>query len=89
MTDGQNNPDNGQSSVTEGSDPPRTDSHDQDVTATSADQRFPELAELEDEIRRRIKNNCRFLEQFMNEDFVDEDMLGEDDADDQNPDEEG
>jgi hypothetical protein len=44
-----------------------------------ADERFPELAELEDEIQRRIKTNQRFLERFMDEDFEDEDFGEEED----------
>ncbi|MBW2451482.1 MAG: hypothetical protein JRE16_04095 [Deltaproteobacteria bacterium] len=89
MTDKQKTPDDGQPSVDGGADQPGVGSHDHTATTTHADQRFPELAELEDEIKRRIQNNRRFLERFMNEDFVDEDMLAEDDAEDQQPDEEG
>lgn len=44
---------------------------------TTADQRFPELAELEEEIQRRIRSNQRFLERFMDEDFADEEADGE------------
>ena len=44
----------------------------------AVEERFPELAELEDEIRRRIRNNQRFLERFMDEDFADEDSTEED-----------
>ena len=41
-------------------------------------EKFRELAELEEEIRRRLRSNQRFLEQFLDEDFVDD----EDDRDD-------
>jgi len=40
-------------------------------------ERFRELAELEQEIRRRLHSNQRFLERFLDEDFVD-DEGGED-----------
>lgn len=43
-------------------------------------ERFPELAELEEKIQRRLRSNQRFLERFMDEDFddLDDDDLGED-----------
>jgi hypothetical protein len=40
-------------------------------------ERFPELAELEEKIQRRLRSNQRFLERFMDEDFED---LEDDDA---------
>jgi hypothetical protein len=44
-----------------------------DVTEPKpADQRFRDLAELELQIRRRLRSNQRFLERFLDEDFVDE-----------------
>ena len=45
--------------------------------APAADPRFGDLAELEQEIRRRLRSNQRFLEKFLDEDFVD-DEAGED-----------
>ncbi|MGW8312083.1 MAG: hypothetical protein ACWGOL_02490 [Desulfuromonadales bacterium] len=41
-------------------------------------ERFPELAELEEKIQRRLRSNQRFLERFMDEDFDD---LDDDDID--------
>lgn len=41
-------------------------------------ERFPELVELEDKIKRRLRSNERFLERFMDEDFDD---LDDEDAD--------
>ena len=41
-------------------------------------ERFPELAELEEKIQRRLRSNQRFLERFMDEDYDDLD----DDVDD-------
>ncbi|MDT8443382.1 MAG: hypothetical protein RQ722_03735 [Desulfuromonadales bacterium] len=41
--------------------------------------RFPELAELEEKIQRRLRSNQRFLERFMDEDF--DEMVDDDDAD--------
>ncbi len=46
-------------------------------------ERFPELAELEEKIQRRLRSNQRFLERFMDEDFDDLDddevLSGDDD----------
>ena len=46
--------------------------------SSPVEERFPELAELEDEIRRRIRSNERFLERFMDEEFADEDATEDD-----------
>ena len=42
------------------------------------EERFPELAELEEKIQRRLRSNKRFLERFMDEDF---DELDDEDGD--------
>jgi hypothetical protein len=41
-------------------------------------EKFRELAELEEQIRRRLRSNQRFLEKFLDEDFVDDEDGGED-----------
>ena len=46
--------------------------------APEQDERFPELAELEEKIQRRLRSNKRFLERFMDEDF---DELDDEDGD--------
>ena len=50
---------------------------------------FPELAELEEKIQRRLRSNQRFLERFMDEDFDDLDdediAISDDDDDDAEP----
>jgi hypothetical protein len=43
-------------------------------------ERFPELAELEEKIHRRLRSNQRFLERFMDEDF--DDLDDDDEPDD-------
>jgi len=43
-------------------------------------EKFRELAELEQEIRRRLRSNQRFLEKFLDEDFVDDESDGDDEA---------
>ena len=43
------------------------------------EERFPELAELQEKTQRRLRSNQRFLERFMDEDFDD---LDDDDLDD-------
>jgi hypothetical protein len=35
--------------------------------------RFPELEELQQEVERRIRDNQRFLDNFLKEDYLDED----------------
>jgi hypothetical protein len=40
-------------------------------------ERFPDLAELEEKIQRRLRSNQRFLERFLDEDF--DDMVDDDD----------
>lgn len=68
--------------------------HQDDVTKSEQPitegrkERFPELAELEEKIQRRLRSNQRFLERFMDEDFdaMDDDDdegsdLGEDEPD--------
>jgi hypothetical protein len=44
-------------------------------------ERFPELAALEEEIRRRLRSNQRFLERFLDEEFVDDEAGDDEDAD--------
>ena len=46
--------------------------------APEQEERFPELAELEEKIQRRLRSNKRFLERFMDEDF---DELDDEDGD--------
>jgi hypothetical protein len=48
--------------------------------AAGGDERFPELAEIEEKIQSRLRSNQRFLERFMDEDFDELDDL-EDAAD--------
>jgi hypothetical protein len=49
--------------------------------APATPERFPELAELEETIRRRLRSNQRFLERFLDDEFVDDEMPEEDDND--------
>lgn len=46
-------------------------------------EKFRELALLEEEIRRRLRSNQRFLEKFLDEDFVDDETDGDDRATDE------
>jgi len=48
-------------------------------------ERFPELAELEEKIQRRLRSNQRFLERFMDEDYDDLDDDDIDSSDDDDP----
>ena len=49
------------------------------------EERFPELAELQEKTQRRLRSNQRFLERFMDEDFDDLDDDKLDDTDDDDP----
>ena len=44
-------------------------------------ERFRELAELEQEVSRRLRSNQRFLERFLDEDFVDDEAVGDEELD--------
>lgn len=48
---------------------------------TATPSRFPEMDELQQNIARRIRDNQKFLDHFMDKDFVDDDA--EDDDDDE------
>jgi len=50
----------------------------QGVPTSPAGERFQGLAELEEQIRRRLRSNQRFLERFLDEDFVDDEADAED-----------
>jgi len=50
---------------------------DEESASTS---RFPEMDELQSEIDRRIRDNQKFLEHFMDNDYIEEE--DEDDEDD-------
>ncbi len=52
--------------------------HTEPVAPETGEERFPELAELQDKIDRRLRSNQRFLERFMDEDY--------DDLDEEDPD---
>lgn len=51
------------------------------IVSKSTDERFHDLVELEQEIRRRLRSNQRFLERFLDEDFVDEEVGGDEEID--------
>jgi hypothetical protein len=58
---------------------PQQEQQEPDLPESDArTERFPELAELEEKIQRRLRSNQRFLERFMDEDFDD---LDDDDID--------
>lgn len=70
------------------SDPQEKDQGEEQTEAAVKPVRFPELAELEEKIQRRLRSNQRFLERFMDEDFdamndEDDDVVIEEDDPDQ------
>jgi hypothetical protein len=67
-----------------------TEEQDKSIEAEPAEvevkeERFPELAELQEKTQRRLRSNQRFLERFMDEDFDDLDDDELDDGDDDDP----
>ncbi len=59
-----------------------TDQPENDSISTSAESetdtsratsRFPELEALQDDVARRIRDNQKFLDSFMDDEFVDDD----------------
>ena len=59
---------------------PREESNEE-VTeeATEPTSRFPEMDELQGDIARRIRDNQKFLDHFMDNDYVEEDDDDDDD----------
>ena len=53
---------------------------EQPAAGQPVNEKFRELAELEQEIHRRLRSNQRFLEKFLDEDFVDDESDGDDEA---------
>lgn len=51
------------------------------AAAAPLSERCRELAELEQEIRRQLRSNQRFLEGFLDEDFVDDEETDEEESD--------
>lgn len=45
-------------------------------------EKFREMAEIEQEIRRRLRSNQRFLEKFLDEDFIDDEAGGDEEESD-------
>ncbi|PLX77214.1 MAG: hypothetical protein C0615_05820 [Desulfuromonas sp.] len=54
----------------------------QETTEEAPASRFPEMDELQSDIARRIRDNQKFLDRFMDDDFVEENDE-EDDEDDE------
>ena len=50
------------------------------VPVSPVTARCRELAEIEMEIRRRLRSNQRFLERFLDEDFIDDEDAGDDEV---------
>ena len=51
--------------------PPETTSDETAETPTTC--RFPELEELQSDVARRIRDNQKFLDRFMDDEFIDDD----------------
>ena len=60
---------------------PETAPPTESVPMAPPGERFRELAELEQEISRRLRSNQRFLERFLDEDFVDDEAVGDEEQD--------
>ena len=58
-----------------------------EITETPSTSRFPELDELQSDVSRRIRDNQKFLDRFMDDEFIDDDPEttgDDDDASDEN-----
>jgi len=64
--------------VTPAPDTPPAATGDQPESPAPA-PRFPELEVLQQDIERRIRDNRKFLERFLDDDYVDEEAADEDD----------
>ena len=61
---------------------------DNDADETSeapTTSRFPELEELQNDVSRRIRDNQKFLDRFMDDEFVDDDPETPDEGDEGSP----
>ncbi|MFA5516670.1 MAG: hypothetical protein WDA20_10325 [Desulfuromonadales bacterium] len=54
---------------------------DKPAAPENGDSRFPELADMQREIERRITDNRRFLERFLDENFIEGEDEWEEDKD--------
>lgn len=54
----------------------------EDRTGEEKQERFPELAQLQREVERRIRDNRRFLERFRDDDFEEDEEEGNEDEGD-------
>ena len=52
---------------------------EQEPTEETPSSRFPEMDELQSDINRRIRDNQKFLDRFMDDDFVEDDVEDDDD----------
>lgn len=65
--------------------PEPTEVETDEAAETIPASRFPELEELQSDVSRRIRDNQKFLDRFMDEEFIDDDPEttgDEDDAED-------
>jgi hypothetical protein len=62
--------------------PTKTD----ETAETPPTSRFPELEELQNDVARRIRDNQKFLDRFMDDEFIDDDPeTTDEDGDDDAP----
>lgn len=65
---------------------PSANNDNNETTEAPSTSRFPELDELQNDVSRRIRDNQKFLDRFMDDEFVDDDPETSG-ADDDNADE--
>lgn len=51
----------------------RTTPTEPETDETPTASRFPELEELQNDVSRRIRDNQKFLDRFMDDEFIDDD----------------
>ena len=62
--------------------PPTTETETGATAETPPTSRFPELDELQNDVSRRIRDNQKFLDRFMDDEFTDDDPETTGDEDD-------
>ena len=62
--------------------PKSAEAETNETPETRPTSRFPELEELQNDVSRRIRDNQKFLDRFMDEEFIDDDPETTDKDDD-------
>ena len=70
---------------TDDTQPTPTETVTDETADTPTTSRFPELEELQNDVSRRIRDNQKFLDRFMDDEFIDDDPETTEKGDDDTP----